>query len=72
MKQPKITVTISPHINLSDALCQAFNPQKNPCKKRGLHQTIKPSLSQENIDLYRGESAYMAAEWRSQIGVMLG
>jgi hypothetical protein len=33
---------------------------------------VNASLAQENIDQYRGKSAYIAAEWRSQIGVMLG
>ena len=72
MQSKKITITISSETNLSDAIYKALNPQKKQCCERGLHQTVNASLGQENIDLYRGKSAYIAAEWRSQIGVMLG
>jgi hypothetical protein len=72
MQSKKITITISPETTLSDAICKALNPLKKYCYKRGLHQTVNASLAQENIDQYRGKSAYIAAEWRSQIGVMLG
>ena len=72
MQSKKITITISSETNLYDAIYKALNPQKKQCFERGLHQTVNASLGQENIDLYRGKSAYIAAEWRSQIGVMLG
>jgi len=71
MQSKKITITVSPETTLSDAISKALDPQKK-CKESGLHQTVNASLNQENIDLHRGKSAYIAAEWRSQIGVMLG
>jgi len=72
MKNDEIVIKISEDISLSDAVCKAMNLNQDNCKAKKLHQSIKPSINQDNIDLKQGESAYIHAEWRNQIGVMLG
>lgn len=72
MQNKKITITISLGANLSDAICKAFKPEGIECEPRDLHQTIKASVHQEQIDSREGSMAYHNAEWRNQIGVMLG
>lgn len=72
MQHKEITITLSSESDLTEVICKAFDTCKHGTDKRHQHVTIKPSLKQEIAELQEGESAYLAAAWRSQIGVMLG
>ena len=54
MKNNQITIKISEDIALSDAVCKAMNPKKIECKEKNLHQTIKPSQSQDKLGANNG------------------
>ena len=71
MNNNDIIIKVSKNINITDAVCEAMNPRQKESKQH-LHQSIKPSITQENIALKNGESVYTIGEWRSQIAVMLG
>jgi len=72
MSNNDIIIKVSKNINITDAVCEAMNPHQKECKQQNLHQSIKPSITQENMALKNGESVYTIGEWRSQIAVMLG
>lgn len=72
MKHDEIVVKISKNVTLLDAVCQAMHATQYHCRSKDLHQTIKPSLAQEMIDVREGESAFTDGQWKNQMNVMLG
>lgn len=72
VKHDEIVVKISKNVTLLDAVCLAMHATQHHCRSKDLHQTIKPSLSQERIDVREGESAFIDGQWKNQINVMLG
>jgi len=72
MKSKKITIKINKGIPLSDAVCQALDPERRKCATGKTYQTVKPSLGQDVYDWKAGENIRAEKEWNMQIGIMLG
>ena len=73
MKQAEeIIIRLSPDESVTESVCKALLSQKKGCEQKGLYQTLKPSLKQEELDAANGDKAFANGEWRSQLGVMLG
>jgi len=72
MYPDEIVIKISKTRSLLEAVCMAMNTATISCSKENIHRSVKPSINEDEIGLKSGESAYMNAEWKSQINVMLG
>ncbi len=54
MKNDEIIIKISNKNNVYDAVCKAMNLKKFNVKEKSLHQTIKPSQSQDKLGVNTG------------------
>jgi len=71
-KTKELIIRFLPNESVTESVCKALSPQKNGCKQEKLHQTVKPSLKQDELGATEGDEAFLNGEWRSQLGVMLG
>ena len=72
MRQKEIIVKFSKNETISQSICKALSSTQKECEEKNLHQTIKPSLKQDEFGAINGNEVFVDGEWRNQIGVMLG
>lgn len=71
-EEEELVIKLSPNESVTDSVCKALFVQKEGCGTKGLHQTLKPSLKQDELGAKNGKMVFIDGEWRNQIGVMLG
>ena len=71
-KEEELIIKLSPDESVTESVCKALYPEKEGCRTKGIYQTLKPSLKQDELGAKNGNMVFIDGEWRNQIGVMLG